>query len=354
MSEKHELHLFCITHNKPSKSELAQVAPFCKSINYFPLPNSRRIKSVLKGWINGLPIHVAYFYDKKIHIQINSGLNKLAPDLVYCQLIRMMPYCAAINGIKWIDLMDAFSLNLRRRAMKANILNKIWLNIEAKKLADLESNAISQFEKVSIIAEADKNAILTRHSEKIVILPNGVDSDFFHLNSDIQPENDLVFAGNLGYEPNVAASKYLYELWLKNLKDLKVRIAGARPEKVLLRLNTTGFEVQGWVPDIRDLYWKGKIFVAPLFTGSGQQNKILEAMACGIPVITTTLVNEAIQANPGIEILLANTTEEFNYQIKILIDEPQKRNELIKAARQFIVKNYSWNKMGTIIEKIIQ
>ena len=120
-----------------------------------------------------------------------------------------------------------------------------------------------------------------------------------------------------------------------------------------MKLSNSKYHINGWVEDIRDVYWSGKIFVAPLFTGSGQQNKILEAMACGTPVITTSLVNNAIGAEPGKEILIADDLKSFLIQIDSLRDDENLLHELSENARDFVVRKYTWKKIGEEMEEFV-
>ena len=354
LSAAHELHLYCITDELPSAPDLATLRPYCQTIQYYHLPPGKRMLSVLQGLLSGLPIHVAYFYNAGIHRELRQAIEQLQPDLIYCQLVRMMPYTTGLKGLRWIDLMDAFSFNIRNRLGQAGAVERLWLRPEARRLQKMETRAVDIFDQVSIISPRDKAAITTHQKDKISVLPNGVDTAFFHPGRSVAQAYDIAFAGNLGYEPNVAAVSYLYRIWQKDLKHLKVRIAGARPAKELLVLDQPGFRVEGWVADIREVYWSARIFAAPLFTGSGQQNKILEAMACGTPVITTTLVNESIMATPGRELLIADNADEFTQQIKKLITQPDLQHEMATAAGKFVASTFSWDRMAGIMEEMLR
>ncbi|HRP85181.1 MAG TPA: glycosyltransferase [Saprospiraceae bacterium] len=102
------------------------------------------------------------------------------------------------------------------------------------------------------------------------------------------------------------------------------------------------------------MYWTGKLFVAPLFTGSGQQNKILEAMACGLPVITTSQVNNAIGAEVGTEIFIADNLRTFVAQIDDLLDDEDLRHEVAYQARRFVCDNYTWEIIGEKLEDFLR
>ena len=106
----------------------------------------------------------------------------------------------------------------------------------------------------------------------------------------------------------------------------------------------------GWLDDIRDGYRQGKIFVAPLFAGSGQQNKILEAMAMGLPCIVTPIVNEAIGARDGQEIFVASEVEEMIQLSRLLLENEDKRRLTGAAARAFVESTYDWNAVASQVD----
>jgi glycosyltransferase involved in cell wall biosynthesis len=353
LAEHHEVHLLSITDKKPKESQIHKLAEFCTTIEYYKLPVRRRLFAVLTGWIKGLPAHVSYFYNAGIRKKIYAHVNSLAPDLVFCQLVRMMPYTSDLKGVKWIDLMDSYSLNLRRRTEKSGWLDRLWLKPEVKRMELMERKALEQFDLVSIISEQDRDSILSPLKDKIEILSNGVDLTYFAWNKNEIKEYDVAFAGNLGYEPNVNAVLVLFDIYRNSLSEYRFIIAGARPSRKITVLNDERFVVKGWMEDIRDVYYQARIFVAPLFTGSGQQNKILEAMACGIPVITTSLVNSAIGAVPGESVLLADSPDEFESQINYLLNHPEVAERIAYNALQLVKCKYSWHHIGLQLERFL-
>lgn len=353
LAHYHEIHLICITDRIPEDKQIEVLYAYCKSISYFPLTLFSRIVGIILGWFRGWPVHISYFYNARLKKRITNEIKAISPDLIYCQLVRMMPYTEGLLGNKWIDLMDSFSLNLRRRYSQASFLERIWLKSEAQRMAEMETKALYQFDQVSIISEQDRDSIVNPDNKKIYLLSNGVDLDFFALSKANEKTYDIAFAGNLGYEPNINAVKFLNQLHQGILRSYTFLVAGARPVKRISDMNKPGFEIRGWVDDIREVYYRAKVFVAPLFTGSGQQNKILEAMACGTPVITSSLVNKSINALPGETILIADTPEEYKIHLISLLDDPEKASRIATSARTFVENNFSWNHVGDQIIKML-
>jgi glycosyltransferase involved in cell wall biosynthesis len=119
-------------------------------------------------------------------------------------------------------------------------------------------------------------------------------------------------------------------------------IAGARPTALVQSFSSKNVTVTGWVEDIRIAYASAKVFVAPLFLGSGQQNKILEAMSMEVPCITSTLVNNAIGAADNEEIVLADDRDAFVNRIEELLANTNEIKRIGTAGKEFVRNNYSW------------
>jgi polysaccharide biosynthesis protein PslH len=167
-----------------------------------------------------------------------------------------------------------------------------------------------------------------------------------------------VFVGNMGYPPNVAAATTLAHRILPLIQRRRpstdLLIAGARPNRSVRRLAGPQVEVTGWMDDIRTGYRRGRVLVAPLVIGAGQQNKILEAMAMGVPCVTTELVNNAIGAEPGREILLASSVPEFAERSLELLESAERRREVADAALAFARREFSWAVVGERLDAVLR
>jgi len=303
--------------------------------------------ALIKALFQRIPFQTAYFYRPFLKRKLNQIINMEQPELIYCQLIRMAPYVKGIDGKKALDYMDAFSTGMFRRAKEENGFKKWIFHQEALRVSAYERKIYPEFDHHTIISLADRTRLTLDKSQDISVVPNGVDTEFFSPDPNAIPGYEIFFVGNMQYFPNITAVKYLVRrimplIW-KRYPTLKVMLAGAQPDPEVLKLKHDGkVYVTGWLDDIRDAYQNGQIFVAPLFTGSGQQNKILEAMSMERTVITTPMVNEAIGASAGSEVLLAEQPDAFADHIRLLLENPSKLNSLGTQARKFVRQHYSW------------
>lgn len=343
LSTQHEVILIALSDQKVSEEQLQEMRQYCQEIHVFRLSKIRIMLRLLGSLFTQKPFQQAYFFRAAFAREIRKITLEASPDMIYCQLLRMATYCQDVPFPKTLDYMDALSLGMKRRAEHSPFWVKPIIKREARLLATYEQQLKQAFDHHTIISVADRDVIKPDSLDQIHIIPNGVDVDFFAPKAQPTPQFDLVFVGNMGYFPNVEAARFLAKKVMPLLStETRLLLAGARPDPQVRALANDNIHISGWVEDIRDAYADGKIFVAPLFTGSGQQNKILEAMAMGLPCITTSLVNNAIGAAPDTEILLADSDEAFAKQIKRLQSDPELREQLGAASRKMVQEKYSW------------
>jgi glycosyltransferase involved in cell wall biosynthesis len=238
--------------------------------------------------------------------------------------------------------MDALSKGMERRIEKAPFLLRWLFRSEAQRLSSYERTIFSYFEHKTIISEQDRELIFHPERSKIKCIPNGIDESFFE-SIPTNSKFDLVFVGNLSYAPNVEAVEFIDDL-LRTKKNLTCLVSGANPSSSVKKITSRNkaITLQGWTEDIRTAYCSGKIFIAPMMIGTGMQNKLLEAMALGIPCITTPLANNAIQGKNNQSILVAETKQDFIDCIEKLLSD-QKTYESIKVEGiQHVRNNFSW------------
>ena len=332
--------------------------PYCKSVRVFPIKLWLLPVNIILGWIEGLPLQVSYFLDRTIKRQVQYHIIRIEPDHMVCQLIRAAAYVRALPFPKTLDYMDVFSEGMRQLALQHKWL-RMFFNNEARRLAAYERTLYKDFDKHIIISEQDRDRLKLPSKEYITVIPNGVDDSFFSTDGvRPEPSYDLVFVGNLGYGPNKAAAKFLVHEILPSLKKrnrkVKLLIAGARPSGSIRRLaNRENVTVRGWVEDIREAYRDGRIFVAPMLSGLGLQNKILEAMSMGLPCVTTSLVNNAIGAKEKEQILVADSQDDFVEQILFLLDHPEVYKKIASGGKEFVASRFQWEHQVKKMEEVI-
>lgn len=343
LAESMEVILFSLSDEKVNAAQIAALKPFCKEIHTF-----KTHKWI--SWINaGLnifsskPFQVGYFYRSSIQRKINKILQNIKPDHIYAQLIRTTEYVKNYHACpKTIDYMDALSKGMERRTKEATLLKKWIFNQEYQRLVQYENAIFEYFEHHTIISQQDQREIFHKKNHEITIIPNGVAKTFFE-KPNTEKIYDIVFTGNMSYPPNVTAAKYIVEKLLPKLpENTKLLLAGASPSAEIKALENQHVTVSGWVDDIRESYAQGNVFIAPMFLGTGLQNKLLEAMALGLPCITSPLANNALGAIDQEQILLAETETSFINQIRYLLSHPEEAKMIGQNGKLFVKDNYDW------------
>lgn len=355
----YKVNLITFISNEDEESELKKnFDSYCNSIYCFKLNKLKILLNSLYMIINYKPIQVNMFYFAKIKKQVEKICFELNPDIIHIQTIRSAEYFKNIDKPKTIDLIDALSLNMKRRANNENILVRWIFRLESKLLYNYEKRVIDLYDKVILVSENDK---LYLNDSDIEVNPNGtyINKDLLQKYAKIQKEKIIIFHGNMGYFPNVdAILTFVRDIWpviVKRYPEYKFYIVGKDPIEKIRKLNgINNITVTGFVPDICEYLIKASIGVYPLNSGTGMQNKILEALACGLPSVATPLAIQGIKGITSNELYIANNKEEIINGLIQLIENEDLRIKYSKTGQSFIFKNYSWEKNALNLVRIWQ
>lgn len=356
LSKEFEIFLYTTSTSKIKEGEIQELEKYCSQIKVHYLDSSQIITNTTSAIFSSLPLQVGLFTSAKIQRELKEFSETHKIDHIYCQLIRMAENIKKLKYAKTIDFMDAFGFGMIKRAEMGGLLKRLMYTFESKRVKAYEKSIYRLFQNHVIITAQDEKRLEVEGPVEVVA--NGVDAEFFKNYGSIT-EHDIVFVGNMGYLPNIDAAKMLVEKILPKLnkklgRKASVLIAGARPSKEVIDLaKSEKVTVAGWMQDIRSAYKSGEIFVAPIFKGIGQQNKILEAMSMEIPCI----VNDSVARGLGIvhekHCLIANSTDEFVEMIIRLLEEPILYSTLLVNAKHLVMEKYVWQKQtNPLIEMI--
>ncbi len=357
LAKHHEIFLVCLSDETVSEKDYEQVASLCEEVHLFSLGRIRQLFNLAKVTFSNTPFQVGYFQEPKIKACIERLMDEKQIDLCYVQLVRMFKNIPFKKEVAYyLDYMDAFSLGMAKRATKSPWYLKPVVKEEARRLAVCERKMGDWFDRCSIITATDAKALKEAKVGDIDIVPNGICEDFFELPAVEEKSYDVALLGNMGYYPNVEASKYLVQRILPLLSErlgrpAKACLIGISPSAEVQELASEHVEVTGFVEDVREYLLRSSLFVAPLFAGQGLQNKILEAMACGIPVVTSPLAYSAIESGEQSGIEVCSTPEEFAQTIEELLNKPQRCKEISQKGRTFVKEHYNWKASVQVLEK---
>jgi sugar transferase (PEP-CTERM/EpsH1 system associated) len=355
LSQRHEITLLTLYHSSWELENIDQIRPYCKEIYTVPLPKWQSLINVGKGlFTSQLPLQACYYSSSRFQQQLDSILAANNFDIVHAFMMRIAPYFHHIHTPKIIELIDSMQLNLERRVVLESFPRRWIFQEELQRVIRYERDLPNLFNKLVVVSEKDAQLI---PSDRVKVIPNGIDTDFFSLQQQSPIDPTLIFSGNMSYAPNIHAVKWFVELCLpiiqQTVPNVSLIIAGAKPSREVRSLaRKEGVIVTGFVESMPETLKQAKVAIAPMQSGSGMQNKILEAMASGLPVVTTTLGLGSLSAKPDKEILIADSPEDFAKATITLLQNSDLAREIRNLARQFVVNKYSWEFSANQVENL--
>ena len=355
LAKSNEIVLCALNDNAKVDEQAAfhALQPYCTSINFIKINKLQILFGLIRAFLKGLPMQCGYFYNRKAAHKVDELIQKHQPDMLFGQLLRVAEYIRHKSISKAIDYQDVFSYGMKRRADIASFATRPIYNMEYRRLKRYEATIFDDFDVKTIISEPDRELIPHPKKNEILIVPNGVDHEYFKP-QECEKQYDLVFTGNMSYPPNVNAVDYLANeilplVW-KQLPEVKLYIAGASPDPKVKKAASDRIIVSGWLDDIREAYAQSRIFIAPMRIGTGLQNKLLEAMSMRLPAITSPLANASLGAKPDQEILIGSNAEEMAQHIINLLTDKAKAEQIAQAGFDFTNRVYDWGKSTEMLE----
>ena len=357
---KHNEIVLCALNDNAKVNEqdaFRALQPYCLSVNFIRINKLQILLGLVFAFFKGLPMQCGYFYSRKAVKKIDSLIAKHKPDMLYCQLLRTAEYIRRKSLPKAIDYQDIFSYGMKRRADIASCFTRPVFNMEYRRLKRYEAATFEDFDICTIISEPDRALFPHDKREEILIIPNGVDHDYFKP-KECEKKYDLVFTGNMSYPPNVNAVDYMANeimpiVW-ETRPETTLYIAGATPDPRVKKAASERIIVSGWLDDIREAYAQSRVFIAPMRIGTGLQNKLLEAMSMHLPAITSPLANASLGAKPDEEILIGGNAKELAQHIITLLTDNERAGQIAQAGYDFTNRVYDWGKATERLEEAMR
>lgn len=307
------------------------------------------------------PSTMGYFYSAALHKDMRDEIASGEYDLVFVHCSSASQYMRSQSGIPSIlDFGDMDSQKwLDYSSFKPQPLALgYWL--EGTKLEREERRLAGQFDVCTCTTKAELEFLNGMEAARYTSwFPNGVDTEFFAPDDELYDPNEICFIGRMDYYPNQQAmvnfcGKILPEIQISR-PATTLTIVGADPSSEIRALGSMpGVTVTGTVDDVRSYVRRAALSVAPLAIARGTQNKILESMAMGVPVVASAVAAGGVDAIPGEQILIANDDAEFGQQILNLLEDVDARNTLSTAARQRMVSHHNWASSMAMLDKIVE
>ncbi|MCZ6679352.1 MAG: TIGR03087 family PEP-CTERM/XrtA system glycosyltransferase [Candidatus Poribacteria bacterium] len=358
LAQRHALTVVSFVESDQEIDHIKQMAAFCDRVEWVRFHRIRSGFNALLHSLSRQPLQLHYWYASRMQQTINKLLDEVGFDLIHVHLFRMAQYVSCLSGIpKMLDLCDSMALNLHRRAALDRSLKWPLIKLEAHRVRQYEIETVNAFDWGTVAAAFDRDYLIQQDENlRLSVIPTGVDLEYFQPTSaEYQPH--LLFTGTMSYFPNWDAVLYFYReifpLIQSTYPETVFYIVGNQPAAPIKRLaNRSKVVVTGYVSDVRPYFDQAAVFVSPMRSGSGIQVKNLEAMAMGVPVVTTSIGALGLEAKSGRDLLIADTPKEFANHVINLIGSRERRQEIGEAGRQFVEGRYNWPLLAQRLEAI--
>ena len=355
LARSHDVTLVSFYKGKSEKENLEE---FGRSLAHVIPVRYMRFVSLLysfMGLFTKKPLQVSFYFSPEMKRIINRLLRDNY-DVVICHLIRMAHYVPKEAKLrKIIDLTDAISLNYQRSLQHRKGIWKLIYSIENRRVFNYEQRCIRDYDKSILISDVDADFVRNENNkDKIHVMGNGVDI----LGSEIESgydNNTISFLGCMRTFPNrdavVFFVKEIFPLLIKKNPDTKFYIVGGEPTSEIRDLhNGSNIIVTGLVDSVYPFIENSVALVAPMRVGAGVQNKILEAMSIGTPVVTTSTGAEGLNHE---YLFVEDDALQFAEKISLLMNDRELRSGLSSRGKVFIRQNHNWDQMLKELDKLI-
>lgn len=359
---KHELHLLTFAQSEEDLTYKEELEKIFTKVTFVSLPKWRSALNSAGGLFSRLPFQVLYFRSAAMRRALADVLAQDRFDAIHVQHLRMAQYLETNTAIpRLLDLPDAFSLYWKRKHDNSkNPFIRVFEGEEQRRVLQYEQRVLHRFEKTLVCSVEDKKYLEETHGlQNMDLLPNGVDTSvFFPAAHDYAHNRTILFTGNMDYGPNVDAVSYftaeIFPIIRQRHPDVRFVIAGQRPVPKVLALAGDAVSVTGFIPNLADEYNKASVVVAPLRFGAGTQNKVLEAMAMGIPVVCSNIGFAGLGIQSGEGAIMQTEPGAFAEAVCALLADASYRKEVGEKGIAVIQSCFSWDKVALQLEVHLQ
>lgn len=361
-----QVTLATLTSGPADEADVRSLEAAGVRVLHAPLPRWRWMLNCTLALPTRLPLQAAYCWQPALMRALRQAVATEGFDAVHVEHLRGARFgLKLLDGgavpVVW-DSVDCITHLFRQASRQARQpIKKAVTRFELSRTAKYEGWLAGQFARVLVTSSNDRNAFIElapQFSDRLVVLPNGVDMDYFQPDASVnRAQDELVITGKMSYHANVAMVLHLVNdilplVWSER-PDVKLNVVGKDPPRELLALaHNPRVRVTGSVPDLRPYLQRAAVALAPITYGAGIQNKVLEALACATPVVASPLAVSALQIRVGEEILVAEQPVDFARHVLSLLADPDMQRRLGENGRRFVERQHSWNAAAANLEEI--
>jgi len=360
LAKKHEITLFSFIREESEREHIKELEKFCKKVE---VVKRRKAWSPINIGIAGFspfPFLISLYYSPEATKIIKKLIDRENFDLIHAECFYVTPTIPETD-IPILLVEQTIEFMVYQHFVETN---KCWflkplLYLDVFKIKKWEKFYWKKAKKVIAMSSSDKKIMkLLVKDLDVDIVPNGVDTERFKFRVSRERDNNkrILFVGNFKWLQNKeAALVLLNKIWpeiKKKMDGVKLWIVGLNPPEEIKKYDGEAVNVDGGVKDIADAYYSSDLLLAPIYGGGGTRYKILEAMACGVPVVTTKVGIEGLGAEDREDVLIANEPERLADVCVEILKNGGLRKKIVRNARKMVEKKYNWGKIAGKLDKI--
>jgi polysaccharide biosynthesis protein PslH len=357
LGRRHEITLACYGSSSETDEALAAVRRVTADVLLLPgstRGNKAAVLALAKSLQSGLPFSVS----KYVHQPALAAVMQKAQQTLFAAVHIDQPHLAITAPPRHYAPRVIHEHNIESQIAKRfyektkNPLLKRFMLDQYHRMERFEIGLWQQADHVVTVSDQDREQVhAVCPEQKITVVENGVDLDYFAYTPHPQTDPHLVYTGSMDWLPNEDAVLYFAAEIFPHIRahyaDATFTIVGRRPSDKVRRLaQTTGIQVTGTVDDVRPYYGKATALVVPLRIGGGSRLKILEAMSAGVPVVSSSIGCEGLDVQDGEHLHIADEPSQFAQKTIALLQDKNMQTGLVTSARNRVVQKYSWASMA--------
>jgi glycosyltransferase involved in cell wall biosynthesis len=366
VGERHVVDLLALMQSPNDRQYLDSVRQFCRRVEVFPEPSFSPMR--IRSWIGLFSLVPRYFiahHSSEMAYMVGNWVKEESYDAVIAVTLGAAPYVVGLDiPVKWLDQHNVESEVIRRRwKSEKSAFGRFRYALTWLKARRFERLVSSSFDVISVVSQNERELMCEilgdSYRDRVVVIPNGVESALLGYKQIKKQSRVLVYSGSLTYFPNYDAALRLCKRVLPKIhqwcSDVRVVITGRTDGVDTQSLKgIPGVCLTGYVEDVRPIVASASVLVVPLRYGGGTKLKVLEAMALGTPVVSTSVGAEGLDVQNGTHILIGESDEELAKLVVALLSDDELYARIVRNAQELVNQRYCWSKIASDFESLLR
>jgi polysaccharide biosynthesis protein PslH len=346
---------------EPSPSDRKELEDMCEEVTLETLsPNRTRYLRIAAAIARGRAFHEAFSYSDRAAERFRRALHAASPDVIVPDQVHMYPYVPA--ELHERTVLDAHNVETQRMQTMASALwprpRAIVARLQHRPVSRFEQSAVASVAGVLAVSEPERRYLEPLARGEVTLVPNGVDTERWRPRTELPPEPTFLFTGSLNYSANLDAARYLIREVAPHIRrsDASLTIIGGDAPRALRKeaaRSSLRVELAGLVPSTEPFFARARFLVVPLRFGAGTPLKVLESLARGTPVLSTSIGCQGFELTPGRDVVIADGPKELAGSIDRLLEDDQLCEALSRNGREVAERLYDWRRIGDNLERAL-